>query len=201
MIDNMTGLYKISKTIRFKLIPQGSTEKFFDELILDTDKKRADDFVKSKKILNKMHRFFINKVLQDFKIKELEDYYNAVKSKSERADVLKNNFIKEIGKAFSSNKDYKKIFGKDILNYIENADVTQEEIDLVKSFKGFTKYFVGYDKNRKNIYKGESITTSVANRLINENLKTFMKNMKIYNIIKEKLTAEQLKDIFDEVGI
>ena len=43
-----------------------------------------------------------------------------------------------------------------------------------KEFWGFTTYFEGFFKNRKNMYTPEEKSTGIAYRLINENLPKFI---------------------------
>ena len=63
-IDSFTNCYSLSKTLRFKLIPIGATQSNFDlNKMLDEDKKRAENYSKAKSIIDKYHRFFIEKVL------------------------------------------------------------------------------------------------------------------------------------------
>jgi CRISPR-associated protein Cpf1 len=44
-LSNFTGLYPISKTLRFELIPQGKTLEHIEKSdILKNDNQRADDY-------------------------------------------------------------------------------------------------------------------------------------------------------------
>lgn len=69
-------------------------------------------------------------------------------------------------------------------------------IDAFSKFPG--SYFAKYKKNRENIYSSKAQTTSVSNRLVNENFVTFVENVEVYNRLV-KHCPEELQTI--EVGL
>lgn len=63
-MEGFTGVYPVSKTLRFSLLPQGATrENIAKSTLLATDSKRAKDYKAVKKIIDKYHKDFIARVL------------------------------------------------------------------------------------------------------------------------------------------
>jgi CRISPR-associated protein Cpf1 len=74
------GLYPLSKTLRFELIPKGKTlGNFKTSGILERDEHRADSYKKMKDIIDNYHRFIIDKSLKGFKLEiEKNDKYDSL---------------------------------------------------------------------------------------------------------------------------
>ncbi len=51
-----------------------------------------------------------------------------------------------------------------------------EKESIIKEFKGFFTYFSGFNQNRENYYSSDAKATSIANRIVNENLYRFFDN-------------------------
>ena len=74
--DQFTNQYSLSKTLRFELKPVGDTEKHIkaggenaiianvDGTLIGKDAKLANNYKVVKKLLDEMHRVFLNEVLQ-----------------------------------------------------------------------------------------------------------------------------------------
>ena len=206
-IDNFTGCYSLSRTLRFKLIPQGKTQEHIElKRLLDEDEKRAEDYKKAKKIIDKYHITFIDRILHNIKLSELQSYIEldevSNKDEKQKKELLKIEELlrKEISNSFKKDDEYKKIFGKEIIETIlpEYLD-DQEEIEIIKSFKGFSTAFVGYWENRKNLYTDEEIGSSIAYRAINDNLPKFMRNASIFKSVEKIFSEEELREIKKEV--
>ena len=55
-LTKFTGLYSLSKTLRFELIPQGKTLDYIREHgLLNQDEQRAQDYQQVKKIIDDYH--------------------------------------------------------------------------------------------------------------------------------------------------
>ena len=68
-LKEFTNLYPVSKTLRFKLIPEGKTwENFEKDHVMNADEERADDFLKAKAVLDRCHRSFIEECLQGYEL-------------------------------------------------------------------------------------------------------------------------------------
>ena len=207
MIDLFTGMYSVSKTLKFSLIPVGNTEENFNaKNLLEEDEERANNYAKVKKIMDRYHRQFIENVLSDFRFSEgdmvrkyAELYYDKDFSELKK---LKAEMRKQIGSAFKSNELYSDIMGAKLITEILPEFVDEEERKIVEQFNGFATYFTKFWDNRENIYKGEEKSTSIAYRCIDDNLPKFINNIKVFNDeVKVKL-GEQIKELESElIGI
>ena len=74
----------------------------------------------------------------------------------------------------------------------------QEKMQDIGEFNRFTTYFTGYNKNRENMYSEEDKSTAISYRLINENLPTFIDNIKIYKKIVS-LMPEDIEKIYKDL--
>lgn len=69
-LHKFTGLYPLSKTLRFELKPIGKTLEFIEKHgLLEQDQRRADNYIKVKEIIDRYHKHFIEESLQDFKLR------------------------------------------------------------------------------------------------------------------------------------
>lgn len=78
----------------------------------------------------------------------------------------------------------------------EICEKQEEMIRKIKQFKGFTTYFSSYHVNRKNLYVPDDKSTSIAHRIITENLPKFIDNMDVFNRVSEN---EVIATHFDEL--
>ena len=198
MINSFINMYPISKTIRFALLPVGKTEENFSNmLLLQEDEKRADEYQKVKKIIDRFHRYYIESVLNSLVVDGVKDYaklyyQNGKDDKQlalmERSEVLMR---KAIAKALTSTPVYKSLFSKELISDLLPGFLSEkEELESVAMFKGFFTYFTGFNDNRKNMYTAEPQPTAIAYRCINENLPKFLDNAANFVKIAEALPAE-----------
>lgn len=68
-------------------------------------------------------------------------------------------------------------------NWQELSDVEKK---LVSHFDNFTTYFTGFHENRANMYTDKAKHSSIAYRIIHENLPIFLTNKKLFETIKQK---------------
>ena len=207
--SDFTGLFSLSKTLRFELKPIGKTlENIEKKGLLDEDEKRAENYKKVKKLIDEYHKNFIENALSNLTEKEKDglkklldeyfEYYNgnqkdelvtcATDLRKHIADVFKNENNKET---------FKRIFGKELIREdLIKAVKSDDERKLIGEFNDFTTYFTGFHENRKNIYSAEEKSTAIAYRLINENLPKFIDNMKIF----EKITQiDEIRSKIEEL--
>ena len=72
-INQFINRYPLSKTLKFSLIPVGKTEENFNNaLYLETDRERAEEYKKAKKLIDNYHRHFIEEVLSKLYIDEVK---------------------------------------------------------------------------------------------------------------------------------
>lgn len=217
--SGFTNLYPLSKTLRFRLIPVGETLKHFIESgILEEDQHRAESYVKVKAIIDDYHRAYIENSLLGFelplessgKLNSLEEYYmyHNIHSKTEEIQNLlskvRTNLRKQIVVQLTKNETFKRIDKKeliqnDLINFIKNGSDADEKITLISEFRNFTVYFKGFHENRKNMYSDEEKSTSIAFRLIHENLPKFIDNMEVFAKIQNTSILENFDTIQKEL--
>ncbi|MCQ2561331.1 MAG: type V CRISPR-associated protein Cas12a/Cpf1, partial [Clostridia bacterium] len=212
-LSNFTGMYPVSKTLRFELIPVGKTlENINKNGVITKDTDLADSYRKMKKTLDSFHKAFIDDCMQTVKLCNLSEYnelYNA--SADEKAteayknkfDAVKQALRKEITKAFSEKKDvYSILFKKELIQKELESWINKNAPELYfdDAFKNFTTYFTGYNENRKNMYSEEEKSTAVAYRLINENLPRFIDNVSVFEKISGSGIVQQLQTAQTELA-
>ena len=218
MIDSQEyfiNRYPISKTLRFRLLPQGRTlEHIKEKGFLDKDKERAQNYKKAKELIDAYHKWFIENTLGNSgicidwnplaaAIDEAQNSANSIQ-KSEARKALTDVQAKmraEIVALFEAAKDerFKTKKNKEgyILKEIKNTswitdqlldffELDEEKQQILQNFKKFNTYFVGFTENRNNIYSKEEQSTAIAYRLVNENFPKFYSNVKTYRKLKEK---------------
>jgi len=203
LYENLTGKYSVSKTLCFDLIPQGKTlENIISNGILDEDEHRAESVGKVKKLIDDFHKSFIDSVLDNVKLQKLNDYYdyfvmtNRDEKDRQRFLHITDNLRKEIADSFKSHPLFKKMFGKELFTEILPKHCnSEEEFSLLEEFKGFTTYFTGFNNTRKNIYSDEAIVSSVAYRLIHNNLPLFIQNIFLFDKLEQKI--EGIRDLLN----
>ena len=214
--EKFVGLYPLSKTLRFELKPIGKTLQFIlDKGILEQDKHRADSYILVKKIIDEYHKDFIEAVLADFRLKydsegkkdSLVEYaeYHRMKDKAESDRKafkdIQANLRQQIAKSFVDNEAFKRIDKKelikeDLIPFVEKKRSGEDEKVLISEFEKFTTYFSGFHENRKNMYSAEEKSTSIAYRLVNDNLPKFVDNMQTFSKVQETEIAGDLSQLY-----
>lgn len=207
LYNSLHNFYPVQKTLKFELIPQGKTKENMErEGILKTDQHRAAVYKKVKKYCDEYHKVFIDRCLKDLQLKELERYYelysltNKDDEKKEELKKIQEKLRKQISDSFKNNSEFKGLFQKDIINSYLMAMYKEDEekIKEISEFNKFTTYFSGYNKNRENMYSEEEKSSAISYRIINENLPTFIDNLRIYNKII-KLIPEIMEKIYTDL--
>ena len=217
--SGFTNLYPLSKTLRFRLIPVGETLKhFIDSGILEEDQHRAESYVKVKAIIDDYHRAYIENSLSGFelplestgKFNSLEEYYlyHNIRNKTEEIQNLsskvRTNLRKQVVAQLTKNEIFKRIDKKeliqsDLIDFVKNEPDANEKIALISEFRNFTVYFKGFHENRRNMYSDEEKSTSIAFRLIHENLPKFIDNMEVFAKIQNTSISENFDAIQKEL--
>ena len=207
--DEMHNLFQVSKTLRFELQPIGKTEEYFKQNILENDEKKAQAYPFVKKYCDEVHKIFINdclkKVNKEYLNNELVQYSDIYTSKEFDDEILKtckNNLRKIISETFTKSDNYKNMLSEKILTVYakELYQNDTEALDKINQFAQFSTYFKGYHETRANMYKNEEKHTSIAYRLIDENLPVFRNNIKLYTKFKE-FCPEKIEQIKRELNI
>lgn len=196
LYKELHNLYPVQKTLRFELKPIGKTKENIEkEGILHKDEHRAEIYKKVKKYCDEYHKTFIDKVLEKIELPDLDKYlkiYNIEnKDEKQKKDFydISDKLRKIISDSFKKDEEYKGLFQKDMINsYLKVMyKDDKEKLSDISEFDRFTTYFSGYNKNRENMYVAAEESTSIAYRIINENLPTFISNMKTYKKAIEKI--------------
>ena len=208
LFDNYTNLYSLSKTLRFELIPQGSTLRNIEKWgILSEDELRGENYKIVKKLIDEYHKQFISDALTNLKLDGLDKVFElycsgAVEELESRMQTMRG----QISDAFTTSehyellcKKYEDLINKEILSLVSS----EEERKAVDSFKGFTTYFRGLNDHRQNLYSSEAKETSISNLIVNVNLPRFMDNLRAMDIIRREgfIDFSKLeKDMKDTLG-
>ena len=205
--NDFTGLYPLSKTLRFEARPVGATWQHIQQSgMLDEDQHRAESYQVVKKLIDEYHKAFIDGVMDTFslpltsqgKLNSLEEYLACYQSK-EKSDTAKKQFAKiqenlrkAISQALRQNEAFKRIDKKELVEtdlaafvsraagHLPDGLDTAQALAMIAEFKGFTTYFLGFHQNRSNLYVAEEQSTAIAYRLVHENLPRFVDNMAVF---------------------
>ena len=214
-LKNFTGLYSLSKTLRFELRPIGKTLSFIEKTgLLEQDKHRADSYVEVKSIIDKYHKYLIEKALSDFQLKyesndkkdSLKEYFfyykltNRDENQKKVFEEIKTNLRKQIASRLKSQDQFKRITKSELIKEDLPEFLTdKDEIALVKEFDRFTTYFTGFHENRQNMYSEEEKSTAIAYRMIHENLPKFIDNMSTFERVAVSPIAESFHVLYKEM--
>ena len=209
-MKNLRNLYQLQKTLRFELRPIGKTKENIEKNgLLEEDEQRAKDYKEVKKLIDEYHRHYIDGRLTNYELplhdegnnNSLEEYYNLYLTRHRDAkqeeifNKVKENLRKLLAGHLTSSDAYGRIFKKELIREDLPEFVSEDKREILEKFKDFTTYFVDFFKNRKNMYTEEAKSTSIAFRLIDQNLPKFIDNMKSF----EKIASSEVADYFVDI--
>lgn len=197
--DRFTGLYPVSKTLRFELRPIGKTmEHVKKSNFLEQDAEIAEDYIVMKRLMDDYHRRFIDRSLKDSAIdwmplakvtsdsKSLKDAASKKQLEAEQKRVRS-----ELIELVKSKQEFKSLFNEEMLSVLLKDEITSRndpaEIKAFSTFNKFSTYFTGYHENRKNIYSNEDKHSSLAYRTVSENFPRHYNNCIKYEQIKKNM--------------
>lgn len=199
IFESFVGLYPLSKTLRFELVPQGSTvEEITKTGVLVHDQERAEAYQKAKMIIDEYHKEFIERSLQDVYIdwsdlaKAIDEYRRCKDDKSRQIlRKVQEAKRKEIVGFFKAQNDFNKLFGKELFTellpaFMYRRQSSEKDFQVIKSFDRFTTYFINFHDNRKNIYSSEEISTAISFRIVHDNFPKYYSNIASYEAIEHK---------------
>lgn len=193
--DSLTNKYAISKTLRFELCPVGETlANIRSNDIIEKDTKIQQDYQAVKAIFDKLHQKIINDGLLNVRLEHLEAfailYFAPDKSDADLAamqqeqDALRGEIVNAL-KSYQHFDLLKKAGIIPVLSqFASSLDGTQEHSDAIETFSKFFTYLTNYTTIRSNLYSDEDNSSTVAHRLITENLPRFLDNVKVYQVAK-----------------
>lgn len=180
------------------------------ELLKIDKKSKEKEYTNKKKEIENEEKTLRKKIVELYKV--TWDYYINLAGKSDNEKpILKEKGFKVLTenwilKYIKSNIDYfsslklttreeisQKKWNK---NLVEKSDLEKAIGTTEKKwvFEWFFTYFWGFNQNRENYYSDEDKSTSVSNRIINENLPKFVDNIFLYE--KQKI---EYQNIFNEL--
>ena len=198
--QSLTKLYPIQKTIRNELIPVGKTlENIRMNNILEVDEQRKKDYEHVKKLMDDYHKRLINEALQGAHLScvaEAADlYFSKDKNVVDEFGKCQDKLRKEIVSLLKNHENFPKIGSKEIIKLLQKLSDNEADYKALDSFNNFYTYFTSYNEVRKNLYSDEEKSSTVAYRLINENMPKFFDNIKVYAIAKSAgIRAEELSE-------
>lgn len=200
--QSLTKLYPISKTIKNELIPVGKTlENIRRNNILESDIQRKADYQLVKKLMDNYHKQLINEALQDVHLAELSNaadiYFSSSKEVNSADEFSKSQdkLRKEIAGLLRRHENFPKVGNKEIIKLLQSLSDNEADYTALESFNNFYTYFSSYNEVRKNLYSDEEKSSTVAYRIINENLPKFLDNIKAYAIAKKAgIKADDLSE-------
>ncbi len=201
-ISELTGLYSLSKTLKFELKPVGKTlENIQKKGLIAQDEQRAEEYKKMKEIIDEYHKAFIKMCLEGLELEteDLQEYVSLAgnpERKEEDFDKVKETLRKQIVDAFKKGGSYGDLFKKELIQkHLPDFLTDEKKKEIVGNFSKFTTYFTGFNENRKNMYSDEAKSTAIAYRLIHENLPMFLDNMKSFARIADSDVHQHFADI------
>ena len=213
---DFTGLYPLSKTLRFELRPQGKTmENIEASGFLEQDQEKADEYIVMKKMIDDYHRRFIDRHLSDIDLDWTPLYELLNNSKIKKDEKSKKELEKEqmrmrkcLIDIFEKDKDFKFLFNEKLFSKLLKKEIddrgSPNEIKSFKTFNKFSGYFKGFHENRKNIYSNLDKHNSLAYRAVSENFPKYADNCRKYDLIQEKMPeviVEFKKEIGEEMDV
>ncbi|MDD3281807.1 MAG: type V CRISPR-associated protein Cas12a/Cpf1, partial [Bacteroidales bacterium] len=208
-LENFTNLYSLSKTLRFELKPIGKTLEYIEkEGILTKDEQRLESYKKVKKIIDNYHKAFIEKALDGLELEMLDDYYflyqisKKDENQNKQFELVETKLRKQISDRFNNHILFQTIDKKELIKEnLQSFVQSEEDKTLIKEFENFTTYFTGFHQNRKNMYVSDDKSTSIAYRLIHQNLPKFLDNMSAFNKISVSPVAEKFEHIISDTEL
>jgi RuvC nuclease domain/Alpha helical recognition lobe domain len=164
--DKMTGLYSISKTLRFELIPSKHTK---NSLNFEKDKKLKEYYPIVKEKLDEFHVMFIKRALENHQcelIGFLDKYKEFLKLKKNKSIKLKEF------------KDGLKIFNHELEKFRKDLGITFDNYAQVLNDSLTKESNFETDENQNE-------NESSSNNLKSSNLKKYILSGKVLKIVKQ----------------
>lgn len=148
--NDFTGIYQVSKTLRFEAKPVGATlHNLIANGLLEHDEHRAESYVRVKKLIDEYHKAFIDETLasgclayEDYgKGDSLKEYFALYSSENrerrlEKFKTVQKNLREQIVKKLTQNEAYKRLFKKELLDIDKGKGTSgkkaETEADLIR---------------------------------------------------------------------
>ena len=205
-------MFPLSKTLAFKLIPVGQTDRNIrNSGILTADEELEQNAIRLKELADDFHKDFIESVLGEMKLIEtdngqldsIQEYARLIESDFKKDKELEKQFLtvqqslrRQISRAFTQDSIYPKLDKKELITELLPKRVTGEDAFVLSKFNKFTSYLRYYNMSRMNMYTEDDNTYTIASRVVNDNLPVFYNNLKKYPVIRETLGENTIQQIY-----
>ena len=222
MFEKFTGLYKVSKTLRFELKPIGKTMENIEKFkVLENDFVRDAQYSRMKDILDLQHRALLERSLERVGKEEVVEDWVALaeayrlfrggrKDKTARAtlDKVLERMRRSITSSFAEDEMFKELTestpSKFIKRMVKSEGLASPDDQVaLDAFDSFACYFTGYQENRKNIYSDKPQTTAAAYRAIDVNFPKFLEAVDVVKHIQAtypKIVADAEVELGEKLG-
>lgn len=138
-----------------------------------------------------------NKVLQDTRNEVVKAFnktgFEWSKNKFPNLNIKKSDlnilFEEEIFQVMKS------LYGSELESKLVNK-ATGELVSIFDSWKGFKGYFDKFFKTRENFYKSDGTSSSIATRIVDQNLIRYIENLLIYRALDKKINFTEVEENF-----
>jgi len=211
LFENFTNQFTLSKSLSFQLIPQGKTlEYLHNDGILDIDKRRNEDYQVVRRGIDDYHREFIDNALSSLRLTGLNEYHELYQTPyKERSDAQKKRMFeietylrKQVAQQLRSNDLFHVLFSKELISEVlpEYFADNQPMLNALESFDGFTTYFKNFHTIREAMYSDEKKASSIANRIVHDNLPKFIVNMDVFGKVLASPVCANICEIEKWIG-
>lgn len=148
--NDFTGIYQVSKTLRFEAKPVGATlHNLIANGLLEHDEHRAESYVRVKKLIDEYHKAFIDETLasgclayEDYgKGDSLKEYFALYSSEKgernqEKFKNVQQKLREQIVEKLKKDEAYKRLFKKELLDIDKGKGTSgkkaETEADLIR---------------------------------------------------------------------
>lgn len=203
-------------------------QMLIEKNIIKLDESRKERYEKTKPFFDKLHQEFISDSLKDKVLNSLVGYdivYQNWKADRKNNDLQKklekkeNEIREEVVTAFNTKaiewieqfsadvklkkKDHEFLFETAVFFVLQKkygyaSDAVVDGRSIFDSWDNWAAYFGKFFETRRNFYKSDGTATAVATRVVNDNLRRFCDNLKIFEEIKSKIDLSTLEKDFGE---
>jgi len=220
--DKMRGIFPLSKTIAFQLIPIGKTQEHLTaKNTTENAEVLAEDYKNLKGAADRVHKRFIEETLKKFHLKYLSDgeqdsiqeyaeIYLDPSVGSDEKDYLLNEIIEnlkaQVSKAFENaeftenQQMLEALASQNLLKKILPAEqLTEEERTSLGRLQKYTSYMRPYFTMRDRIYRADEKGHTIPVRIVEDNLPIHLSNVHTFLSLPTEV-VDGAYDIFNLIA-
>ena len=215
--DSMKHIYPVSKTLAFRLVPEGETERNLHGGVIENDTVLANDLKNMKEAADTIHKDFIESVLSGFHLKYLSDggedsvqeYVDAlaIEGEEERTKKLEKitaGMKKAIAGAFAERKHgdvpMLRALASEALakQLIPSIPLTADQQESLSRVQRYTTILRDYFTTRNRMYQADGKGNTIPNRIVDDNLPIHLRNIHLFGALPFEIT-DNLDTVFEAV--